>query len=171
MMKAYMSESLLLLMGKKKYAEITIAEITEKAGVNRSTYYRNFTSKEDIIKFYLEQIMNDYLAEYETMENKSFEIYIRTIFHQFYKHKSTLLMIYQNNLSYLLLEVLNNTFKQRLSSKWEDKKNIYRIYYHIGGIYNFFMLWLSSGMEETPDALTRITVSMFSKDAKPVLYE
>lgn len=171
MMKEYISESLLLLMSKKKYVDITIAEITEKAGVNRSTYYRNFANKEDIIKFYFEQIMNEYLIEYETLKDKSFDVYLRILFNHFYRYKSTLLLIYRDDLSYLLLEVLNNIFEQRQLLKLKNKKDRYRIYYHIGGIYNFFILWFSHYMEETPDELTKITVEMFPKDAKPVLYE
>ena len=52
MMKEYISESLLILMEGKAYDDISIGEITAKAGVNRSTYYRNFSSKNEIIKFY-----------------------------------------------------------------------------------------------------------------------
>ena len=33
--------------------DITITEITDVAGVGRSTYYRNFTSKEDVLSYKL----------------------------------------------------------------------------------------------------------------------
>ena len=49
MMKEYITEALLQLMKKKEFEKLTIEEITSKAGVNRSTYYRNFKSKEMII--------------------------------------------------------------------------------------------------------------------------
>jgi len=49
MMKGYMADALLILMGSKDYADISIGEITEKAGVNRSTFYRNYNSKDAII--------------------------------------------------------------------------------------------------------------------------
>lgn len=45
LLKLYISEALILLLEKKEFSEITIKEITKKAGVNRSTYYRNFKSK------------------------------------------------------------------------------------------------------------------------------
>lgn len=50
--KTYIMEALVILLEKKKFSEITIKEITRKAGVNRSTYYRNFHSKEEIITFF-----------------------------------------------------------------------------------------------------------------------
>ena len=52
MMKEYIAESLLILMGTGSFEEIKNNEITAKAGVNRSTYYRNFQSKNDIVVFY-----------------------------------------------------------------------------------------------------------------------
>ena len=36
MMMSYIAEALVLLMQQKPYSEITIGEITKKAGVNRS---------------------------------------------------------------------------------------------------------------------------------------
>lgn len=38
MMKGYIIGALLLLMKKRNFSEISIGEITDKAGVNRSTY-------------------------------------------------------------------------------------------------------------------------------------
>ena len=45
----YITNSLFELMKKKPYADISITEITDKAKVNRVSFYRNFISKEDII--------------------------------------------------------------------------------------------------------------------------
>lgn len=171
MMKEYMSEGLLLLMEKKEYANISISEITDKAGVNRSTYYRNFSTKEEVIKFYFEQIMDSYLAEYETLANKSMEVYLCTLFKHFHRYKTQLLLIYQNDLSYLILEVLNQFFGQKQSHKPKNKQEQFRLFYHIGGIYNFFILWFSHGMKETPKELTKAAVTMFPSDKTPVLFE
>ena len=58
-------KSLIELMETHEFEEITVKDISELAEVNRSTYYRNFKSKEDIIKYKLESIMDEYLKEFE----------------------------------------------------------------------------------------------------------
>lgn len=63
LLKTYIDEALILLLGKKGFAEITIKEITEKAGVNRSTYYRNFNSKEDIVMFFYSSILTKCISK------------------------------------------------------------------------------------------------------------
>jgi AcrR family transcriptional regulator len=60
MMKDYITQALFLLLRKKDFAEISIGEIAAKAGLNRSTYYRNFNSKEDIVRFYYRKILDKY---------------------------------------------------------------------------------------------------------------
>ena len=62
MIKDYISQALLHLMQKKAYSQITIQEITAEAGVNRSTYYRNFTSKETIIQYIFGEIIDKFDA-------------------------------------------------------------------------------------------------------------
>ena len=36
-------------MNEKSFDDITISELTEKAGLARRTFYRNYSSKEEII--------------------------------------------------------------------------------------------------------------------------
>ena len=62
MIKDYISQALLHLMQKKANSQITIQEITAEAGVNRSTYYRNFTSKETIIQYIFGEIIDKFDA-------------------------------------------------------------------------------------------------------------
>lgn len=50
--------ALIQLMEKKPFEEISITDITKKAGVSRNAYYRNYSSKEDILSQYLQNILN-----------------------------------------------------------------------------------------------------------------
>ena len=59
LIKEYMVEALLLLMEKKSFEKITIGEITNKAGVNRSSYYRHFNMKEDLLRWYFYKIIGE----------------------------------------------------------------------------------------------------------------
>ena len=45
----YIYEALVELMKQKPYGEITITDITKKAGVSRMAYYRNYQDKDDIL--------------------------------------------------------------------------------------------------------------------------
>ncbi len=170
MMKQYISESLLLLMENKRYSDISIEEITQKAGVNRSTYYRNFSSKEEVIKFFIEEIMNAFIENYSNMKSKSLFTYLNSLFEYFYKFKAQLILIYQNELFYVALEVFNRIFEKQQPQKFSDNKELYGLYYHIGGIYNFFILWLTHGMIEPPEELTQIAMAIFPPGTRPRLF-
>ena len=45
-----MDEAFLILLEKKDYDYITIKEICEKAGVNRSTFYLHYETLDDLLK-------------------------------------------------------------------------------------------------------------------------
>jgi AcrR family transcriptional regulator len=57
--KQWIFEAMLLLLDEKPYKHIGISEITEKAGVARTSFYRNFTGKDDVILQYLDDILSD----------------------------------------------------------------------------------------------------------------
>ena len=61
--KDYIAQSLILLLKQKPFDDIKINEICQKAGVNRSSFYRNFANKEQAIVFYLQlNMIPAYLA-------------------------------------------------------------------------------------------------------------
>ncbi|MFR5847726.1 MAG: TetR/AcrR family transcriptional regulator, partial [Streptococcus salivarius] len=49
--------SLLQLLEKKDFKKITISELVERAGVSRAAFYRNYGSKEEILKSIFESII------------------------------------------------------------------------------------------------------------------
>jgi AcrR family transcriptional regulator len=169
MMKEYIAESLMLLMAKKAYDDISIKEITDKAGVNRSTYYRNFASKDSIVEFWFSGIMSEYMDDYSNSSDSSAENYLNTIFNCFYKHKKEFLLIHSNGLSHLILHTLNKIFEENTGNKKLPIMERYKRYFHTGGIYNFLVLWLSSGMKESPEMMVKAAISCFPSKIVPML--
>ena len=82
--------ALIELMKVREYNAISITDITKKAGVSRMAYYRNYSSKEDILNKYMDEVglsIHEKIAEMHTRE----EIYnyfldysaLRSYFHHF----------------------------------------------------------------------------------------
>lgn len=44
--------ALIQLMEKKDFCNISITELTKRAGVGRVSFYRNFVDKEDVLRKY-----------------------------------------------------------------------------------------------------------------------
>lgn len=167
MMKGYMAEALLILMDKKDYADIAISEITEKAGVNRSTFYRNFKSKDEIIKYFFNQIIYKHYVSV-TPNSTSIPDYLLEMFTHYYNYKKELLLMYKANITYIILDALNESFLAIHSDTTVE--GCYATRYHTGGIYNVFLLWFDGGMKEKPIEMAKISWSYFPANLRPYMW-
>ncbi len=68
--KRLLQESLLALMEKKAITEISISELCEKAGINRSTFYKHYGSQYDVIK----EMENEMIEEISDLMSGSTDI-------------------------------------------------------------------------------------------------
>lgn len=59
-----MDEALLLLLSKKGYDFISIKEVCQKAGVNRSTFYLHYENMSDLLKECLEYVNEDFVNQF-----------------------------------------------------------------------------------------------------------
>ena len=67
-----LTTALMQLMKEKPIDKITITELVKRSGVSRTAFYRNYSSKEDILESAREeiiQITNGFLAKPELKEN------------------------------------------------------------------------------------------------------
>ncbi len=55
----HLTSSMLALLREKPLANISISELCSEAGVGRTSFYRNFAEKEDIIKGYMKRLSQD----------------------------------------------------------------------------------------------------------------
>ena len=152
--------ALMILMERKCFKEIKITEIVNKAGVSRMSYYRNYNSKEDIITFYLDKMLEDYL---EIISNN--EMYDR------YNRKYYFIVCFKNNerlirnliksgMESLILERIN-TFTDSVVELPTNKKaylpttDQQNLQFAVGGLFNVIMEWFHRGMTETVEEMAQ----------------
>nr|WP_319487342.1 IS3 family transposase [uncultured Caproiciproducens sp.] len=70
--KEWLTKALLELMKNKPFQEISISEIAEKADLSRRTFYRSFSSKEEVICFHLQTIWRTGMLKLSTDEDHSY---------------------------------------------------------------------------------------------------
>ena len=167
MMKGYIADSLLLLMRSQPYESISIGEVTKRAGVNRSTYYRNFHSKDEVIMFVYNRIIEEYLTSIEASGEMPLQVYLEAMFTFFLKYKDSLMLIYHADVAHHILSALNSIFTaDGVNLSVEE---MFRIHYHTGGIYNTFLLWFDTGMSVSPKKLSAMSVSILPEGQRPML--
>ena len=156
----YITNSLFELMKSKSYHEISITEITDKAKVNRVSFYRNFSSKEDIVQKWISNVTNRFL-EYSHINFKedSLEDFFIKLFNHLNNYKNECTLIYKAG----FIHLLKNQFEESFLKYNKPRYNDYKSYFMIGGIFNVFHFWLINGCKETPTEITSKLVNLMSK--------
>jgi len=167
--KEWMVESLFLLMRKNKFKNISISDIAEKAGIDRRTFYRHFSSKEDILRFKISKLSKDYekiIRSHKNFESKAVLISFFTVCE---KEKESLLCLYKSDLLPRLFKEFEILFEmQYVKNKKIDITNKsveikYLLAYYIGGFWNVLNKWLSEGAKKTPDEISTILLKILNE--------
>lgn len=156
--KKVITESLLLLMKKYPYAEITVKQILLETDISRKTFYRNFLSKDDVLNSFINTILQDYVNAIQQQQQKySLLQTLDVIFDFCEKNREILFILRDNRLLYLLLEKLNalilNEHNRYISESQENHLESqllteYIIYFNIGGIWNLIVRWIENNMRD-----------------------
>lgn len=157
--KKYIAEALIYLMKKKDFNSITNKEITDKAGLSHITYYRNFTSKDEIIKYYLDNITDEFIEKKKVdYDKKNFKNYIIILFEHLKEKEDIGLLLYKSN----LIHYIKDEFDRIFFNKAHNKKEMYHFCFVSGGLYNIYYNWLINGCVESPEELANIFMDFFT---------
>ncbi len=156
----YIINALFALMKKKEYNDISITEITNKAGVSRVSFYRNFNSKEDIIKKWIEDTTNNFLKISDiNFKKDSTKDYFIKLFSHLEKYKDQSLLIYKAN----LIHLLKSEFENKLLAIHEKEYDNYKSFFLAGGIFNVYYYWLRNGCKESAEEIAEKLVDLMQK--------
>lgn len=151
--KQAISEALLRLLKNMEYSKITLQNIVDEAGVSRMAFYRNFESKDAVIKYYLDKITDDFISEYavDFEQDSLAEYYGKLIPHLMGYREIGELLIKADLFDYMRTE-----FNRAFVRKAKGRQDTIRYYYLAGGICNVYWYWLTNGEKETGRELAEL---------------
>lgn len=148
--KERISEALLRLLKTTPYTEITVQELADCAGVSRMAFYRNFDSKDEVIRYYLEKQTDRFLRESHITEDTSFgPAYFRKLVEHLSNTREVGLLLIETG----LFDLLRAEFDRIYTSKAKDDREKLRSCFVAGGICNVYYHWLLGGCIDAPEAL------------------
>lgn len=152
-------EALVSLMNEMAFGDITIQALSMEGDISRRTFYRHYTSKEEVLNDIIDELFNNYADSISDHGMVKLPDVTEMFFKYWYEHREFLDLIDRNNMIYLFLESLNeyipviyNRLKGQVELCDEDALE-YILSFSIGGHFNTFMLWIRNGTTISPETI------------------
>ena len=149
----HITDALLNLLQEKPIEDISISELCELAKIGRASFYRNFNSKEDILRAYIHQLFQEWTKENRQWENQLLSDLLRSLFTHFEKHQSFYKLLNQQNLIYLLKDVIIRLCGPKPE---HSKEEAYARTYIAYTLYGWIEVWFQRGMQETAEEIAEM---------------
>lgn len=166
--KEMIISALLKLLEEKHYTQITISDIADKAQLARRTFYRNFNSKEDVIKEYYDKQSEKLMEVLKKEETLSVYIVARTYFTFMKRNLDVLRLLEKNDLLYLILQfsqpLIYQTFKMDNITNDKSYYTNYLFAFTSGAFWNVLIVWLREGAVKTPDEIAALINGVLNKE-------
>lgn len=152
----HITSSVLKLLREKPLQEISISEIVNEAAVGRTSFYRNFETKEDVIKRHLSYLIEQWDQEYKSTGNDSNPELYGSLFKHLKDNADFYLLLKERNLMYLFLDV----FMEKNGPKPEDVNMwAYTKSFIAYGTYGWIEEWINRGMQESAETMADLLAS------------
>ena len=164
--KKWIVNSLLELMDKKPYNQITLKEIAENVDLARQTIYRNFETKEAILEYYVDGLYDEFIRIISAKSDITLNDLLITYFEYWYRSREFLKKLIDNNV-YLILLDLHLKYLNSMATNEETKdltfvsKNSYFNHFSAGGLWFVLKRWIEDGAEKTPKEMTNIILNFY----------
>ncbi|KXT78591.1 Transcriptional regulator, TetR family [Streptococcus sp. DD13] len=161
--KSAIKEAFIQLLATKSFEEISISQLTKKAGVNRSTFYLHYLDKQDFLEQLKEETL-DTIRDIFRQECHNPKKALEEVLSYFYESKSFFLEIAKNpsfcfsdNIRSFLMSMLESTPGSRyLISRAYQLPERYAVTMYISGLTGLIVDWIINEAQESPQQLTKI---------------
>jgi len=160
--------TLMALLRKKHLSEITITELARKAGVSRMAFYRNYSSKDDIIVKYLDEQFESFLAKIRKAKDPNAYQDAYWYFTFFKRNQALVEKLIDARISDLLFDrhdaYLRLVARRVLEVKdYDPDVGRYFVEYAAGGLRSVILDWAKDGMKEGPEKMAGVVLKLAMK--------
>lgn len=143
------------LLKEKDMKKITVGDISEHAQVSRVSFYRNYDTKEDILKSYISKLLVDWQINSPEVKQKEKtgkdDEMLGSLFGLLKEHSEFFLLLNNRSLLYLLRDSLKEIYGPKPEYPNFGAYFSAFIFY---GIYGWIEEWIARGMQESTEEMT-----------------
>lgn len=163
--------TLLELMAEKSYSKISVANICAHSGVARPTFYLHFRSKDDLLRYYIEQMFLEFAEQIDPIlirsPNVDPEIAV-LMFRQWQQHSSIARLLVSEDVEAILLNEFKTYVGLTIARYLEvhnlnvisDGRMQYVIDYLAGASFSVIVRWIRADFYESPEELASLYASL-----------
>ena len=153
-------DAFISLLRSKSYEQITISDICREADMNRKTFYRNFTQKEDLIYFLIDELFISYISDDEGIGNSPNAM---THFLTFYRDKHELMgLLSQNRLLFLFISYATEYSHRDVESYSDYRKYHWDMDFIVAGTINVYERWRKENFTTPVEVIVEELKTTFS---------
>lgn len=153
--KKQITLALLELLKEKPLADISISELTQKAQIGRVSFYRNYQTKEDILREESDRLLKEWGKLYEENPTSSLGTLFPSLSDFYREHKEFYTILYHAGMTSILQETILST--TQITSEMSNLEAYMKSFWAYG-IYGWMIEWIKRGMPESGEELTRLFI-------------
>lgn len=157
--------ALLRLMDEKSYQNISITDITHLAGVSRMAYYRNYSSKEDILLKHLEDEEQRIISSVNGQKVPSIKDIIYYVSYFIQENSKVIKAIYSAGLTHKLTDMLNERIYNYFPVSNQSTEGKFAVRFYVGAILSVYRYWIDTGMQEPAESVAEIVCKLIDQDS------
>lgn len=163
LLKECMADALLQLMTEKSFEKISFQEIALRAGVGRSSWFRNFSSKEEALCFKLVQLWNRWEEQHGLDKCSRYTIENVAAYFAFnYSIRDSLKTIYAAQCHSCVYDAF---YQVVLPQSGAGVAETYEIRFYTLGLYGLLSEWVGRDFQESPEEMADIFNRIVSQSA------
>lgn len=151
--------ALIQLMKTKPFSQITISEIAKLAGVSRSSIYRNFNSKEQVLISYIHDLYNNYFLTEDILhyfpEQADMHRFLLPRFRFIKQNRDFFTVLHKNNLLYYIFEQMEPNLLLLLNGQ-DSTHSPYYLSMFAGSYAAIIGRWINNDFKESEDEMVEI---------------
>jgi len=150
--------ALVELAKTKSFEDIQIQEICSRAGYNRSTFYRSYTSKVDILLNEFKKGLSKYQKLVDESEDYTFINKTKLLFDLLRESSELMLLTHKASLDNEIYDLFYDIYPV----KEEDIERLGKYYkpFRTAGVFKIIIQWITSGMKETSLEMANILANI-----------
>lgn len=170
--RKWITDALISLMEQKDFADISITEIVEKADVSRQSFYRHFSTKEEVFdEYFYENIIKKFKDTYNPKPDDTVYKVLEFYFAFWYENTDVMNLVQKANYPLQMFDKYDHVLRvhladsldvlQRQIATHDESESEVLKSFIIGGLYNAKHQWTTTGYIKSPQEMAEIIEKIF----------